>query len=732
MTQTNDGRDAYDRHAEFRHEEQHLEAVVNSVDATIQHQKGRGSVYAGDTKAARIVKDLQDKSLAEVRAVRNRPYFGRIDYSTGVDGEIRSIYIGEFLVRHKDPRYHIVSRNAPIARLYYRPADGFFEVKGTKRHGQVQLKRVLQIENARLLDFDDVLRLPAGRGVPESTSSVVLDQQLSQASEEQLSDAVQTIQPEQYEQIAATQQPVLIVQGAAGSGKSLIGLHRIDFILSPYSDIGRLSRPTAERVIMFGPTPAFLEYVSALLPSLGIQRVRQTTVSEWLLNQFSSRSTLASGDRVFSDLMSNRRQLTKPEIEAHVFKGGLTMKRLVDNYVSHLRRVIRTRVGRSTGLRIPGSPPLELSATALKSRVTAALRAHREPNAARRYLVDNLTDEWLRMQRTRETPLYRLAAEGRALAERRLIFWPHVDFRTAYIDLVSDPVKIMQYAKRGDVDSTEAREISRTAPPGAGQALGLTDLAAALCLDYAINGFESERFEHVVVDEAQDVSPLEIKLLQMHSTNNSFTILGDLRQSILPYKSISSWRQLTDLFERESVSRLDSRLTYRSTRQITQYSKRILQGLPERTKMPIAHHRRGERPRLVRSGSAAEMRRSIAESVQRLRRLDDVRSVAILTKWRQTARDITEAFRAEGIESVDMLTEGGLVDTDVTVSPIILTKGLEFDAVIVANARRDNFNESEFDRMLLYLACTRARHHLEIHWYGVRSPIVPDVTRLAL
>ena len=112
------------------------------------------------------------------------------------------------------------------------------------------------------------------------------------------------------------------------------------------------------------------------------------------------------------------------------------------------------------------------------------------------------------------------------------------------------------------------------------------------------------------------------------------------------------------------------------------------------------------------------------------RLLDNVRSMAILTKWRQTARDINEALRAEGIASVGMLIEGGLIDTDVTVSPIILTKGLEFDAVIVANARKDNFNESEFDRMLLYLACTRARHHLEIHWYGARSPIVPDVTRL--
>ena len=85
----------------------------------------------------------------------------------------------------------------------------------------------------------------------------------------------------------------------------------------------------------------------------------------------------------------------------------------------------------------------------------------------------------------------------------------------------------------------------------------------------------------------------------------------------------------------------------------------------------------------------------------------------------------------EGIDDFGRLIQGGVVETDVTVSPIILTKGLEFDAVIVANAGRNYFNETEFDRMLLYLACTRARHHLQIHWHGPRSPIVPEVGRLA-
>ena len=740
MTQKDAKGDGYDGQSEFQHEQQHLEDVVGSIDATIRRKEGRGPVIEGNSRAADIVKDLIDTGLEELRGTLKRPYFGRIDYSTAGDVEARSIYIGETNINNEDPRYIIASRNAPIARLYYSPADGFYEVPNrapnsagtyTQRDALVELKRVLQIEDARLVDFEDVLRLPPGRDVAQSTSSVMLGDKLSDASRDQLTDAVQTIQPEQYEQIAATQKPVLIVQGAAGSGKSLIGLHRIDFILSPFSYIGSLSRPTADRVIMFGPSRAFLQYVSGLLPGLGVQNVRQTTVSRWMLNQFSSYVTVSSGDRTFADLMNNRRQLATAEIEAHAFKGGLQMKRLLDNYVNFLRKDKRQRASQAGGLSLPGNPPMQLSATMLRSRVSDAFKAHEEPNAARAYFVSRLAELWARSQRRRGALQSEVIAEARRLIESSLSFWSRFDFRTEYLKLVSDSNKIMDHSRHGDVDLDRAISITRTAPSGSGRALGMTDLAAAVYLDYVINGYQRERFDHVVVDEAQDVSPLEIVLMQMHSSNGSFTILGDLRQSILPYKSISNWNQLAGLFQRGTVSRLESRLTYRSTRQITQYANRILQGLPERTKMPIPYGRGGERPQLIQASTATEMRHSIADSVRRLGQLEDVRSVAVLTKWRQTARDISESLRDMGIDDVSELTQDGLIQTDVIVSPIILTKGLEFDAVIVANARKGNFNESEFDRTLLYLACTRARHYLEIHWYGTRSPIVPDVDRLA-
>ena len=718
------------RDSEFQHEEEHLEEVVSHIDHAIQYRDGR-VVTAGDVKAADKLAEFLSKHVDRLGSLRNRPYFGRVDYSDG-EGGLETIYIGNVSVAHKDPEFRIISRNAPIASIYYRPSDGVYEAPKGTITAQVQLKRTLTIRDARLIDFDDVLRLPAPGMGQAALSSRALDEKLAAAGGDFMEDAAQTIQPEQYEQIAATLKPVLIVQGAAGSGKSLVGLHRLDFILSPFSNIGSLSRPREERVIMFGPSPAFLKYVSSLLPGLGIDRVRQTTVAQWMLGQFSSRVTRRSSDSLFRDLMSNRRKLQESEIAAHAFKSGLGIKRLLDNYVAALNRNIKRRVRMNGGISFADYPRWELSSKEFVTRVNNAFASFPEPNRARDAFINRLAEE-----RARTLPAgARTPSESRDYYRRQIIesldCWQRLDFRREYVDLLRDPNKIMDFSRKSDINAEKAQDIADTVPEGAGQAVGITDLAALLYLDYLINGFDSERFEHVVVDEAQDISPLEITLMKMHSVNNTFTILGDLRQSVIPYKSISNWNQLASLFDRGSVARLESRLTYRSTQQITQYSNRILQGLPERTKMPIPYERKGRRPRLVRSRSAAEMHSNIIKAVRQLAGRPDIRTVAVLTKWRQTGVDIIKAMERYGMKNVGALTDDGVIEGPINVGSIILTKGLEFDAVIVANVSKQNFNDSDFDRMLLYLACTRARHHLEIHWYGTRSTIMPDVARLRM
>ncbi len=736
MTQSHVTQAQYDRQAQFQHEKRHLQGVVGSIDADIEHKEGLtspGRISAGDVKAADKVKALTHVGLDELRLERNSPYFGRIDYSTGTDETVKSIYIGNINVSNFDePQYFIANHNAPIAALYYNPAAGSFKSPKGEQHATVYLKRSLSIEEAHLQDFEDLLRLPTPR---------MLTERLSGPSAEYMSDAIETLQPEQYEALSRTDRPVLIVQGAAGTGKSIVALQRIAFMLSPFSDIGSLDRPTAERVIMFGPSPAFLQYASKLLPGLDVRGVRQQTVTSWLLEQLniSSSVSLSGGEnRVLNDLMTNSR-FKNLQVEAHLFKGGLKMKHVIDSRVSEIKRDIQRSIKQQAS-DISSRLSLDMSVNEFRNRVADAFSIHPEPNAARDYLVEGLAEARLRNvrlpSRRRGSTRSEMLDDSRRAVDRELSdfdLWPHYDFRTVYVLLMSSPHLLMEYTRKGDLDLNEANHISRTVRHNAsGRSLGITDLAAVLYLKYKLNGFIKENFEHVVVDEAQDVSPLEIEILRMHSLNDSFTILGDLKQGLLPHRSITNWDQFARMFERSNVSRQEMRLTYRNTRQITQYTNRILKDLHMRTtKTPTPYGRKGERPKLVRSKSAADMGESIADAINELHDLDDVRSIAVLTMWESTAKDIVKVLRSEGIEGVSRLEQGDLIESDIMVSPIILTKGLEFDAVIVANAGKNNYKETDFDKMLLYLACTRARHHLEIHWHGTRSPIVPSIARLA-
>lgn len=736
MTQQIDTQDQYDRDAEFQHEERHLEEVVNGIDQKIAKGEALGPIIGPDVKAADINAAMHKESIERTKKARSNPFFGRLDYSVGQDGEVRTIYLGRSGLSINDvPDGQIINWESPVAALYFNPMQGSYDTRNGKRDANVHLKRELTIEDARLQDFQDTLRL----------QSAALIRRLSGASSEYLSDAIETLQPEQYAALSKVDSPTLIVQGAAGAGKSIVGLQRIQFILSPQSDIGVLGRPRLERIIMFGPSEAFLQYASELLPSMDVEGVQQSTITHWMLGQFSApRVALKGGEeRVLNDLMNNtkRNRTLKDSQEAHLFKGSMKMKRLLDKYVDNLRKEVR-RYTREDATAILSSLQLQDSISVANFRkMLDETFANRPLNSARDYLIDRLAE--FRSRNAPQPVRRRNAPQSEIInANRREIdavlknndWWPEYDFGGEYVRLMSGTDVIERYLTSSD--RRLSRQICLTVPRNSSRrSFGITDLAAALYLDYALNGFTRENFEHVVVDEAQDVTPLEMELLRMHSTNDSFTILGDLKQGLLPHRSIANWNEFARLFQNHAVVKQEMRLTYRSTKQITQYANRIVKDLHGRgTKTPQPYGRAGERPEIEQHKSAADMYAAITDAIDELRGKDEVRSIAVLTKWESTAKNIMKEFRSERMEGVSRLEQGGRIETDIIVSPIVLTKGLEFDAVIVTNADKNNFAETEFDRMLLYLACTRARHYLQIHWHGptsAKSPIVPDTTRLS-
>ena len=568
----------------------------------------------------------------------------------------------------------------------------------------------------------DLPQVASAKGLP-AVGDAALTGALSGTGSSQLGEVVATIQPNQYEQIASTDKSVMIVQGAAGSGKSLVGLHRIAYLLSPFNTLQ--TRPRPRNVVMLRPSRAFLSYVRNLLPSLGQHDIQQVTVNDWMLSQFTRRPRIDRTNRLLNRLMSNKNPPTMEEMGTESFKGSMSMALLLDSYVKNLRR-IKTSAVKIDSVQSPnGSVAVSSEVVRRLIRSTVDLPL----NVAKKTFIARLVGElWGREYPTAAIQgtldafnTFENSVRG-SVENQSSGYWPELDTTETYLNLLGDSDMLFTLSKGGVTDKLATS--LRSSCPRAGRPFESTDVPALLYLDHLLNEHSAPEFEHVVIDEAQDVSPLEVHLIRLHSRNGWFTILGDLRQRTLPYTGLSGWQDLRVVFGIEYGAPFVSRLSYRSTGEITRFANRILRRVSGNTAPPIPYDRAGVRPKLHRSRSSEEMHKAIAARAQA--GLDQRMTVGVMTRTTFDAKRTANYLHQLGLQPV-RLTPDGEVASDLTVSPILLAKGLQFDIVIVVGVDADSFTGLDMDNRLLYLACTRARHFLEIHWSGTPSPLIVDL-----
>jgi DNA helicase-2/ATP-dependent DNA helicase PcrA len=223
-----------------------------------------------------------------------------------------------------------------------------------------------------------------------------------------------------------------------------------------------------------------------------------------------------------------------------------------------------------------------------------------------------------------------------------------------------------------------------------------------------------------VVDEAQDISPLTIKLMQKYSRNNSFTILGDIAQHILPYKGISDWKEIRTLFPRQNTRMMRAQLGYRSTYEITNFAREIIKIADPTAPKPQAYRRHKDKVKFIRSKSKKDSIQAIAEDIISLQQAkgQDINSIAVLCKTERIAEEMFSEITRIGVKDTFLLDKTNSMKSGVIVGSILMSKGLEFDAVLIVNAHDKQYHFQTIDNKLLYLAVTRAAHMLHIHWYG--------------
>ena len=740
-------------HPAHQEEAAKLADIVRYIDEQRLRLEGQMPATAAHQETAdEIQKILQANADSFYRAL-DQPYFGRLDYfredlvegglestddgSNGAPPALQTIYLGIALIPGKD----VFSWTSPVGKLWYTPSydDGYTAPRG-HIPARVDLKRYIRIRNRRLEGLNDTFtrQLPA----PSTAKQEVLTEALSGVGSEdgRRQIIVETIEPDQYENIANVSDRVLIVQGAAGSGKSDIGLHRIAYLLSPFNEIAEHERPTPSSTLFVGPSKAFLEYAADVLPSLGVAAdVEQVRFSDWIAGLLSAPTP--ARPRIWNNLL-DKGEMTRFDKDAETFKGSLAMADAIDRYVAETAASVRQRCLRLSG-NIPGlGAAPRVSGAEIKSIVKEVL-----PSSSREWRLNRRREDFIArivrmvssagrgVQTSFFGPESRRQVDRRELDRRRAEAqnavsrwcdraWKHMDVKEEYVDLLSDTERMIRLAGAGMSQEVVA-ELAGSAVGIRSQGLDDSDIGALAYLDNLLNDTIDRSYRHVVVDEAQDISPIEFKLLAASSANNWFTVLGDTAQRLTPYRGIRSWREVERVFGRSEIEVQRARRSYRSTRQITEFNNRILRTYDKNIAAPIAFEREGHRVEYSRHSDTAALYEGIVGDIERVRSLDGLKDavVAILTRDQRNLNQFQKYCESLGISDAVLIGREHHSDARTVLARIPDVKGLEYDAVLVMGVN-DSFDDTAFNKRLLYLATTRAKHYLGIHWSGRQSPIL--------
>jgi DNA helicase IV len=648
-------------------ERQHLRESLACLEQ-MREAAERIADYGVDALASEGLGRLRADRLKQLSDSSAPPFFGRTDRDPDGShpaGEV--FHIGRRHIRDSSGDPMVIDWRAPIARPFYRASTA-------DRQG-VRLRRRFGFADGRLTSFEDE-HLDAGEEL--GLASHLLRDEIERPRVGPMRDIVATIQPDQDELVRADLDTSLCIQGAPGTGKTAVGLHRAAYLLYSYPE--RLRR---SGVLVVGPNSAFLRYIAQVLPALGESGIQQSTVDQ---------------------LVSDRQASRHDPVPVAVLKGDARMAEV-------LRRAVFSHIVKPTEDVVP----------------IVGTRRYRIPvERARRYVDDarrSLAAGELRWDTARERLRQLLAEDVRRQREdaggapsdaetakvarstqvREYVdsVWPALDPRAVLIRLYSDA----DFARRcaGNRLSEEELQLLRQTPPfrpvpAKQAAFSVADLVLLDELAGLISGHDG--FVHVVVDEAQDLSPMQCRAVARRCPLGSLTVLGDQAQTTAPWAA-GSWQLALTHLGRPGAQIRPLTIGYRVPGEVLQVANRLLPHIAADVP-PASSIRSGEQALSYGPDLLAAVRRCLAAEG----------SIAVIVPDSRVAEVLVELAEA-GIAAAD---NDGVPGERVTVVPATGAKGLEFDSVVLLEPAE--IVAAEASRLAglrrLYVCWTRAVSRLAV------------------
>ncbi|KEK23122.1 HelD family protein [Bacillus gaemokensis] len=688
----------------FEEELQRMKNTLSTMDDQLDKLE-KIPVYYGDDFKEQILESMRESSRQNLRIGVQEPYFGRLDFQEDGQSELNPIYIGKVGISDEEAMKPIViDWRAPVASMFYSFTGGeepaFYHSPDGLVEGDVYLKRNIAIRKRELERVVDTYV----RGSEDvSLADDFLLYRLGENKDNKLKDIVSTIQSEQNDIIRAEKNMPLLIQGVAGSGKTTIALHRLAFLIYEYRQ-----QLEAERMIVFAPNSLFLDYISSVLPELGVGNIKQTTFQEWALRTLDDAMKLKHTEEKLKEAFSIDRDDNK--VMLGKLKGTMKFKSFIEeSMIQFEKNLVPTKDFEAWDKAV-------ITVEEIKKWMQVEYKHY--PLKKRRERLVGRIKRWIeielkKFEGTNEKKELKKEATKRLNAYMK--FWPKMSPLSLYGSMMKQ-TEILDVLPEELVQETEKNCRKKE--------VYIEDLPPLIYIHHQITGIEiGQKFHHVVIDEAQDFSPFQIYILKEITMGNSFTILGDLSQAIYDYQGIEDWNDFKEVFQETGYYELTR--SYRSTKEIIEFANEVIKNAEIPVGLATPVFRSGEKVKVI---STDDQFATIVKTLQNMQN-ENVKTIAIIGRTDDECRSIYEKLTATGItvnviEANQSKYEGGI-----SVVPVYLAKGLEFDAVLLIDVDEVHYKDTKHDAKLLYVGCTRSLHDLRIFYSGEASPLIKGIPK---
>ncbi len=686
---------------EFVIEQKHLHQTIDDYKEVISDTqlklKNLPALYPDQER--RIAE--QERLLHKVNKLENslkKPYFARIDFYNN-ESSIKDIcYIGKIGVTDYDNKVITVDWRAPISSLYYDSNVGpasYIAPEG-KIFGELQLKRQYDIENSILNSFNDVDTV---------SNDEILKPYLSVSADKRLKNIVASIQSEQNVIIREPIVNNLIIQGVAGSGKTTVALHHIAYLVYNNRDYY-----DANQYIVIGPNKFFVDYISSVLPDLDVDGVKQFDfvdfASHYLNTNFEIKNSLDNFN------VSNSKH---PDDNFSYYRTSLEFQKFIKEYMKNFEENMLPKSDLEyKNIKILNFLEIEKEYYSINKKTsdTISKRIDRAilllskkiddrktdilNKSLKNVLKENNTNKQKENAKDNQSLKKELDASGTNILKR---YFKKIKFNIydIYKNILVEVKSNNKFDCEIDIKLNELKK----------GIIEFEDLTPLMYIYYIINGAEEfKNYRHVVIDEAQDYNLFTFFMLKKILPNSTFSIYGDLAQSLYSNRSVNSWEDVVEKVFDNNISIKYLNKSYRTTIEIMNEANKINKQLGYSLAEPVIRHGTD-----VQYINATNTSKSILEQINYMKE-KGCKTIVIIGKNMNEVdkmyHDLNSQINIEKITSKNYN-----FSNNICITTGYLSKGLEFDGVIIYNVTNNNYDiNNKLDMKLLYVSMTRALHEL--------------------